>query len=326
MGVLVVIEQRDGSVRSTSLETVSEARRLVDAGVGGEVVALAPGQGGTNLETLGKYGADKVLRADHEALDRYQPEGYTKAVVAAREKCNAGVVLIPASALGKDLAPRVAARCDTGLASDCTAIEWRDGGLVARRPVYAGKAFQTVRFTKEPAIATLRPLAFAAEELRAAATAAVEDLTGFFEPSDARFTISEVVAAEAGKIDLTESEIIVSGGRGLRGPENFHLVEELAKALGASVGASRAVVDAGWRPHSEQVGQTGKTVTPKLYVAIGISGAIQHLAGMSSSQCVVAINKDPEAPIFKVSDYGIVGDALEVVPALTEAVNKLNSS
>ena len=197
---------------------------------------------------------------------------------------------------------------------------------MARRPVFAGKLFRTVRFTKSPAIATLRPLAFAAEEVRPDASVAGEVLDGFFEPGDARTTVSEIVASEGGQVDLTESEIIVSGGRGLRAPENFKLIEDLAQALGASVGSSRAVVDAGWRPHSEQVGQTGKTVSPKLYVAIGISGAIQHLAGMSSSQCIVAINKDPEAPIFKVSDYGVVGDALEVVPALTEAVKKLNSS
>jgi electron transfer flavoprotein alpha subunit len=317
MGVLAFIEQREGSIRSTSLEAVSEARRLVDGGVGGEVVAV---------ESLGAYGADRVLRADHQALARYQPEGYAQAVVAAQEKSGSRLVLLPASALGKDLAPRIAARLDTGLASDCTSLEWGDDGLTARRPTYAGKILETMRFKQQPAIATLRPLAFSAEEARPGTSAPVEDLQGFFDPSDARSTITEIAASEGQTVDLTESEIIVSGGRGLRGPENFKLIEDLAAALGASVGASRAVVDAGWRPHSEQVGQTGKTVSPKLYVAVGISGAIQHLAGMSSSRCIVAINKDPEAPIFKVSDYGVVGDALEVVPALIEAVNKLNSS
>jgi electron transfer flavoprotein alpha subunit len=326
MGVLVFIEQREGKLRSTSLEAVSQARRLADAGAGGEVVAVVAGNGVADLERLGVYGADRVIEARHEALARYQPEGYAQAVVAAAEETSAKVVLLAASALGKDLAPRIAARLDTGLASDCTGLEWSGDALVARRPVYAGKLFQTVRFTKAPAIATLRPLAFAAEEIRPDAGVAAESLEVVFEPNDVRTTVSEIIASEGGKIDLTESEIIVSGGRGLRAPENFTLVEDLAQTLGASVGSSRAVVDAGWRPHSEQVGQTGKTVSPKLYVAIGISGAIQHLAGISSAQCIVAINKDPEAPIFKVSDYGVVGDALEVVPALTEAIKKLNSS
>jgi electron transfer flavoprotein alpha subunit len=212
------------------------------------------------------------------------------------------------------------------MASDCTAVEWSNGSLVIQRPVYAGKAVQTLKLSAEPGVATLRPLAFLATVARADASAAVEDLADFYQPSDARSRVVEVTAATGGKADLTESEIIVSGGRGLRGPENFRLIEELAEALGASVGASRAVVDAGWRPHSEQVGQTGKTVSPKLYVAVGISGAIQHLAGMSSARCIVAINKDPDAPIFKVADYGIVGDAFDVVPALTEAVKQLQTS
>ena len=210
-----------------------------------------------------------------------------------------------------------------GLASDCTSLAWQDGALVATRPVYAGKAIQTVRLAGTPAMASLRPRAFSATERRPGAKASVEPLAVTLDPARARVRVIELGAAEGGKVDLTEAEIIVSGGRGLRGPENFHLIEELAEALGGTVGASRAVVDAGWRPHGEQVGQTGKTVSPKLYVAIGISGAIQHLAGMSSARCVVAVNKDPEAPIFKIADYGIVGDAFEVVPALTEALRGL---
>jgi electron transfer flavoprotein alpha subunit len=325
MGVLVFIEQRDGKIRNTSLEALSEGRRLADGGVGGEVVALVAGNGVSDLERLGKFGADRILEVQHEAFALYQPEGYASALEAAAGQASAKVVLLAASAMGKDLAPRLAARMVAGLASDCTGLEWGGEALTARRPVYAGKLFQTLRITSSPAIATLRPLAFAAEEHRPDAGVAAAPLDGF-TPEEGRTTVSEIVASEGATVDLTESEIIVSGGRGLRAPENFQLVEDLAAALGASVGASRAIVDADWRPHSEQVGQTGKTVSPKLYVAIGISGAIQHLAGMSSSQCIVAINKDPEAPIFKVSDYGIVGDAMEVVPALTEAVKKLNSS
>jgi electron transfer flavoprotein alpha subunit len=181
-----------------------------------------------------------------------------------------------------------------------------------------------VAFPKSPALATLRPKVFAPVS-RNGKSAAVEPLAVDFDPGASRARVVRVAAAGAGKVDVTEAEAIVSGGRGMKGPEHFHLIEELAEAFGASVGASRAVVDAGWRPHAEQVGQTGKTVSPKLYVAVGISGAIQHLAGMMSSRCIVAINKDPEAPIFKVADYGIVGDLFEVVPALTEAVKKLDA-
>ena len=195
---------------------------------------------------------------------------------------------------------------------------------MASRPVFAGKALQKLTFRKVPALASLRPKMFAPVAL-AGKSAAVKPLAVEFDPAASRARVLRVVAAGAGKVDLTEAEVIVSGGRGMKGPEHFSLIEDLAAALGASVGASRAVVDAGWRPHSEQVGQTGKTVSPKLYVAVGISGAIQHLAGMTSSRCIVAVNKDPEAPIFKVADYGIVGDLFEVLPALTQAVGRLNA-
>jgi electron transfer flavoprotein alpha subunit len=226
--------------------------------------------------------------------------------------------------MGKDLAPRVAARLGAGLAADCIAVAVEGGRLVATRPVFAGKAQQKVAFPGRPALLSLRPKVFPAAA-GAGRTARVETLEIAWSPADARARVRSVEAAAGGSVDLTEAEIIVSGGRGLKGPEHFKVIEALAEALGATVGASRAVVDAGWRPHADQVGQTGKTVSPKLYVAIGISGAIQHLAGMSSSRCIVAINKDPEAPIFKIADYGIVGDLFEVVPALTEEVKKLNA-
>jgi electron transfer flavoprotein alpha subunit len=233
-------------------------------------------------------------------------------------------VLFGASSLGKDLAPRVAALLGVGLASDCTALDASAGKLTARRPVMAGKAFEKLAFPLGPALATLRPKVFAAATPEAGKTAAVEPLAFEWDANAPRAVVTGTSGASGGKADLTESEIIVSGGRGLKGPENFALVEALADALGATVGASRAVVDAGWRPHGDQVGQTGKTVSPKLYVAVGISGAIQHLAGMSSSRCIVAINKDADAPIFKIADYGVVGDLFEVVPALTEAIRKLH--
>lgn len=324
MSVLVFVEQRGGAVRTTSLEALSEARRLVDAGLGGEVVAVCPAASLEAPESLGAHGAARVLHAQHESFGTYQPDGYAQAVVAAQKNVQAKAILFAASALGKDLAPRVAARLESAVLADCTALAWKDAALVAVRPVYAGKASRTVKGLAVPAIATLRPLAFAVTDGGSPAT--VEALEGFFDPAGVRVTVTEVVAQEGAKKDLTESEIVVSGGRGLRGPEHFHLIEELAAAFGGTVGASRAVVDAGWRPHAEQVGQTGKTVAPKLYVAVGISGAIQHLAGMSSARCVVAINKDADAPIFKVADYGIVGDAFEVVPALTEAVRRLRSN
>ncbi|MGH7724160.1 MAG: electron transfer flavoprotein subunit alpha/FixB family protein [Candidatus Eiseniibacteriota bacterium] len=326
MAILVFIEQREGEIRRTSYEAVSEARRLADAGMGGDVIALlvgAPGSEGPAAEA-GAFGADQVWFASDASFAKYQPEGYAVAVAAAAKKSDAGAVLFSASAMGKDLAPRVAALLGVGLATDCTHLDLEGGRLVATRPVYAGKAVQRVAFPGKPALASLRPKVFPLVEHRSGATAPVTPLEFAFDVSQAKSNVGGTSAQTSGPADLTEADIIVSGGRGLKGPENFHLIEDLAKALGATVGASRAVVDAGWRPHSEQVGQTGKTVSPKLYVAIGISGAIQHLAGMSSARCIVAINKDADAPIFKIANYGIVGDAFEIVPALTEAIKKLH--
>ncbi len=324
MSVLVFIEQRDGALRSGAREVLGVAARLA-ADLGGPVVGVCAAAADPGLAGLGDAGAEQVLLATHESFARYDPAGYTAAVVAAAKQTSPKAILFSASAMGKDLAPRVAAQLDAGLASDCTAIEVEGGRLVATRPVYAGKANQKLAFPGPCAIAALRPKVFPAAA-GAGRSAEVQALATEWAPDDARARVTGVEAAAGGKVDLTESEIIVSGGRGLKGPEHFQLIEALAEALGATVGASRAVVDAGWRPHSDQVGQTGKTVSPKLYVAVGISGAIQHLAGMSSSRCIVAINKDPEAPIFKVADYGIVGDLFEIVPALTEEVKKLNAA
>ena len=323
MSLLVFIEQREGRVRPVSREALGEAARLAGT-LGGPVVGVCPAAADPGLEALGEAGADRVLLARNDAFATYHAAGYARALAAAVAAVQPQAVLFAASAMGKDLAPRVAARLDAGLATDCTALAVEGGRLIATRPVYAGKAIQKVTFLKSPALVSLRPKV-AAPVSRPGKGAAVETLAVADDPGFARARALRVVAGAAGKPDLTESEIIVSGGRGLKGPENFRLVEALADALGATVGASRAVVDAGWRPHSDQVGQTGKTVSPKLYVAVGISGAIQHLAGMSSSRCIVAINKDPEAPIFKVADYGLVGDLFEVVPALTEAVRKLSA-
>jgi electron transfer flavoprotein alpha subunit len=323
MSILVFIEQRDGRVRPVSREALGHAARLQQA-VGGPVVGVCLAASDPGLAALGEAGAERVLLAKHERFTLYDPDAALATVEAAVKLVSPKLVLFAASAMGKDLAPRVAARLGVGLASDCTGLEMEGGTLVAKRPVFAGKAVQKLKFLGVPAIASLRPKVFAPVSTPGR-TAAVEPLAIAYDPANARVRVVEVAAAAGGKVDLTESEIIVSGGRGLKGPEHFNLIEDLAEALGATVGASRAVVDAGWRPHADQVGQTGKTVSPKLYVAVGISGAIQHLAGMSSSRCIVAINKDPDAPIFKVADFGLVGDLFEVVPALTEAVRQLNA-
>jgi electron transfer flavoprotein alpha subunit len=323
VSVLVFIEQRGGQIRSVAREALGEATRLAKT-LGGEVMGLCVAKSDPGLASLGDAGADRVLLAQHDHFGLYDGTAFARVVTQVAQQVQPKVVLFPASAMGKDLAPRVAARLGVGLATDCTALAVESGRLTARRPVYAGRAIQKVGFPKSPALVSLRPKAFA-PVTGAGKAGRVEPMTIDFDPSTSRARVKQMAAAAGGKVDLTESEIIVSGGRGLKGPENFKLIEELAEALGATVGASRAVVDAGWRPHSDQVGQTGKTVSPKLYVAVGISGAIQHLAGMSSSRCIVAINKDPEAPIFKVADYGLVGDLFEVVPALTEAVKKLNA-
>ncbi len=322
MSILVFLEQRDGQVRSVSREALGEATRLA-ASLGGPVTGVCCAASDPGLAALGDAGAEKILLAKHDTFATYDGAGYAAAVAAAVKASGAKAVLFPASSLGKDLAARVAAKLGVGLASDCTALSADGGRLVATRPVFASKAVQKVAFPASPALASLRPKAFAAVE-GAGKPGAVEPLAFEWDASAPRAKVTGMAGAKGGKVDLTEAEIIVSGGRGVKGPEHFTLVEQLADALGGAVGASRAVVDAGWRPHGEQVGQTGKTVSPKLYVAIGISGAIQHLAGMTSSRCIVAINKDPDAPIFKVADYGVVGDLFEVVPALTEEVRKLH--
>jgi electron transfer flavoprotein alpha subunit len=317
--IVTYAEHRDGKLRRPSLEAVSEARRLAEP-LKASVHAVLVGSGVEGLAAeLGAHGADAVHVFDHAELGVYATEPYARAVaqVVAAEKPAA--VLVPFTAMGRDLAPRVAARVGAGLVSDCVALAVKEGRLEARRPMYAGKAYATVRWEGEPQIATLRPNVFPVGAADAARKPEVKKAT---VDTSARARVAAVHATASGKVELTEAQIIVSGGRGLKGPENFHLVESLAAAMGAAVGASRAVVDAGWVDHQYQVGQTGKTVSPTLYVAAGISGAIQHLAGMSSSKYIVAINKDPDAPIFKVANYGVVGDLFELLPKLTEAAKQ----
>ncbi len=318
--ILTFVEQRGGVPRKASLEALSQARRLA-LGAGWSVCAVVVGHGVKDKAAeLGGWGAQTVYVADDERLALFSAEGYAAAIVAASKACAASAIFMAATITGKDLSGRVAARLATGCLADVVAVSLEGEKLRAVRPVYSGKALATVEGGRStPLVVTLRPNVFAAESGSGAAQ--VIDLP----PVDAtiRSKVIEVKAAEGGELDVAEADIIVSGGRGIKAAENFALIRSLAEPLGAAVGASRAVVDAGWIAHKHQVGQTGKVVSPSLYIACGISGAIQHLAGMSSSKVIVAINKDPEAPIFKVADYGVVGDLFQVIPPMVEEIKKL---
>lgn len=320
--VFVITEQRDGALKKATFEIVSEARRLADK-LGTEVLCIVLGASVDGLTTvLAHYGADKVLVAESDVFTHYSAEGYTKVISEAIKQADPSIVLLTASAMGKDLAPRIAANLEVGLATDCVGLKLDGENLITKRPMFAGKVIADYEFDCQPQMASLRPNIFPVSEPLTSKTATVEKIDISIAASDLKAVVKEIVASAGTKVDLTEADIIVSGGRGMKDPENYKIIEELATVVGGVVGASRAAVDAGWRPHADQVGQTGKTVSPKLYIACGISGAIQHLAGMSSSKCIVAINKDPEAPIFEKADYGIVGDLFEVVPALTEELKK----
>lgn len=324
-GIWVFVEQRDGKVRKVTYEMLSEGRKLVD-NFGGELAAVLVGSNVSDLAaSFGEYGADKVYVVDRPELASYTTDGYASVLADLIKKYEPAVVLLGCTLGGRDLSAMVAQKVSTGLLTDCTDMYLEDGNLVFVRPLYAGKALTKVCCQNaSPIMATIRPNVFAVSEPQAGRTAEIikEDVA----PGDIRQIIKEVVMQISTRPELTEANVVVSGGRGLKGPEGFALLEQLADVLGAAIGASRAAVDAGWIPHSLQVGQTGKTVSPVLYIACGISGAIQHLAGMSSSKCIVAINKDPEANIFKVADYGIVGDLFDVVPILIEELKKVLAS
>jgi electron transfer flavoprotein alpha subunit len=316
MKFLVFIEQREGRIRKASLEALALARRLA----GGPVAAVLPGKGVTPLAgALGKSGAGVVYVADRDDLELYSNKGYVGALDAAAQKETPEAVLIAATAMGKDVAPRFAARRDVSVLADVMDLRLEGDRLVGSRPVYSGKARAEVDCGRAALqIATTRPNVFPAERNEAAPDARVEKLElGEIAP---RAHVLAVETSESKELDVAEADVIVSGGRGIKGPENWPLIRDLQQALGAALGASRAVVDAGWIDHQHQVGQTGKVVSPTLYVACGISGAIQHLAGMGTSKVIVALNKDPEAPIFKVATYGIVGDIFKTVPEVAKAV------
>jgi len=319
MMILACAEQRDGKFKKSTFETVSTARNLAGQ-LGAPFAALVIGSGVESMaRELEQYGADRVLVVDLPELTRFSSTAWAKVIADVAVREDATMLFLPATQTGKDLGPRVSVKLSAGLAADCVALAAVNGELTASRPAYAGKALLDVRITTPVKIFTLRPNVF--PTVLSPVHAHVERVHSVLEPKDFGSVVKEVTVA-SGRPDVTEADIIVSGGRGMKGPEYFHLLEKLADVLGAGVGASRAVVDAGWRPHDEQVGQTGKTVSPSLYIACGISGAIQHLAGMSSSKYIVAINKDTDAPIFQVADYGIVGDVLEILPELTSQLKK----
>jgi electron transfer flavoprotein alpha subunit len=321
--ILAFAESRGGDLRKVAFETVTAARQAADSSGGGEVHAVIIGAPGVAArgEALGRYGADVVVAVEHAGLAGYNPEVFTASVSERIKSGGYRIALFPASAQGRDLAPRVAARLGVSLASDVTGFELQSDSVVARHPAYTGKVIVTLRLRGTPGLLSIRPGAVTPVEKPRSPR--VETAAPAMDPAAARVTVTESAQRGATKLDLGEASIIVSGGRGLRAAENFKLVEDLAAALGnAAVGATRAVTDDGWRPATDQIGQTGRLVSPDLYIAVGISGAIQHLAGMRTAKTIVAINKDKDAPIFKVADYGIVGDLFEVVPRLTEEIRK----
>src|SRR5258705_4528878 len=317
------VETRGPDVRKVGLEAVTAARMLADKTGAGEVHALLLGPPGISAKAnqLGQHGADVVIVVEHAAFSNYNPE---VATATAAERIKSGGyrgAIFSTSAQGRDLAPRVAARLGVSVVTDVLSFEIEGDTIVVRHPMNIGKVIATIAIAAKPAIIAMRPNVIAPAQNAKAGR--VENAQPSIDPATARVKVIETRIGGGGKLDLAEAPVVIAGGRGLKAAENFKLVEDLAAAFGnAAVGATRAVTDDGWRPHSDQIGQTGRLVSPDLYIAVGISGAVQHLAGMRTSKTIVAVNKDKDAPIFKVADYGIVGDVFEVIPALTEAVRE----
>ncbi|OGD18272.1 MAG: hypothetical protein A2W03_14115 [Candidatus Aminicenantes bacterium RBG_16_63_16] len=323
--ILTYIEIRDNKIKKASLEALGEAKRTAER-LNIPAAAVVVGSTVESLATeLLAGGAAKVFILENPAFGRYSTQDHAQALAELAGKIKPLAIFFSGTALGRDLAPRLAARLGAGLASDCTRIAVDGGQVEYTRPIFAGKALLTLRLNTSPQLATLRPNVFPVFPPATAAGEVVRESAGV--PADrTRAEVAEIIGEQGGETDVCEADIIISGGRGMKGPENFGLLRELAALLPrAAVGASRSAVDSGWIGHQHQVGQTGKTVSPNLYLAFGISGAIQHVAGMSSSKVIVAVNKDPEAPIFKVADFGAVGDLFEVIPRLRDEIKKLRS-
>ncbi len=321
--VFAFVESRGTDVRKVGLEAVSAARILADESGGSEAHALLFGPPGISAKAaqIGQYGADVVIVVEHPGLANYSPE---VAAATAADRIKSGgyrAAIFSTSAQGRDLAPRVAARLGVSLVTDVLSFELEGDTLVVRHPMNIGKVIATIAINATPAVIAMRPNVIA--PVKTPKAGRVENAQPAIDPASARVKVIETRQGSGGKLDLAEAPVVIAGGRGLKSAENFKLVEDLASAFGnAAVGATRAVTDDGWRPHSDQIGQTGRLVSPELYIAVGISGAVQHLAGMRTAKTIVAVNKDKDAPIFKVADYGIVGDVFEVIPALTEAVRE----
>lgn len=322
--ILAYIEIRDNKIKKASFETLSEARRRAlelntEAAavlVGADLEALAP--------EIFAYGVTKAYLLDHPTLAWYSTQEYASNLALLVQRIGPRAIFFPATSMGRDLAPRLAGRLGVALASDCTKVAVREGQLEFSRPIFAGKAIVTLRLNGKPQVATLRPNVFPLEKTESKGDIIKEPVE--IKTGEGLARVVEVVGESGGELDVTEAEVVISGGRGMKGPENFALLWDLAALIPRSaVGASRSAVDSGWIGHQHQVGQTGKTVSPNLYMAFGISGAIQHLAGMSSSKVIVAVNKDPDAPIFKVADFGVIGDLFQVIPLLKEEIKKLRS-
>jgi len=325
--IFALVEHAEGVVKPVSLEVLYAARQLADQ-TGGQVLAVCLGLQGeseSDCQSFIQYGADRVLVLRHPHLARYRVSVYLETLLSVIQSRHPEILLLPATNHGKELAAALSARLKTGLATDCISLEVDSGeGLKVRRPVNAGKAISTLVYdSTRPQIATLRANVFRGPGPDPSRTGGVECLDVKVEENSLAIRVKDIVQETGKSLDIAEARIVVSGGLGMQNAENFKLLEDLAKVLGAAVGASRPVVDDGWRKYSNQVGQTGRTVSPDLYIACGISGSVQHLAGMSSSKCIVAINKDPHAPIFTVADYGIVADVLEVLPLLTAEFRKV---
>jgi len=320
-GILVFAEIREGSFKAVNRELVTAAKTLTEAGAGSASIAVIGDNVDAGVDAARQLGVEKVFVAKSPSLGAYSSQGYAAALQAIVEQSGASIVLFASTAMGRDLSARVSAKCGGSLFTDCTEVGLVDGNLRVKRPVYSGKAYMEMVSEAPVQLASIRPNIFAAAEN--GGSAEVVDVAVSIEDGSIAGRVKEVVSTSGGMKDLTEAEVIVAGGRAMKSEENFELLRELADAIGASVGASRAAVDAGYAPHSMQVGQTGKVVNPKLYLAFGISGAIQHLVGMRTSKVIVAVNKDANAPIFMKSDYGITGDLFEIVPLLTAEFKKL---